>query len=81
MAEILIEGGATAQAIALLEPAPPYADLLNALAVAYAGAARYRDAEAALRRSLALDSESPGPWLNLGVALEAQGRKSAAADS
>jgi hypothetical protein len=38
-------------------------------------------AEAALRRSLALDSESPGVWLNFGVALEAQGRKSAAADS
>jgi tetratricopeptide (TPR) repeat protein len=82
VAGILLDSGSAAPAITLLEKASSRdPDVLNALAVAYTGAARYQDAEQTLRRALEVDDESPATWLNLGITLEAQSKLPGAAQA
>jgi superkiller protein 3 len=82
LAELLLQQGKTAEAIRCLENAGARASsdptLLNGLAVAYARASRFKEAESLLRRAIDVE-DVPLTWLNLGVSLEAQGRNSEAA--
>ena len=82
LAELHLQRGDTGLAIAILERvgARDSSDptLLNGLAVAYARASRFKEAESLLRRAIDVDDDLPLSWLNLGVAIQAQGRNSEA---
>ena len=80
LAELLLSMGNSGEAKRLLSRSKAeHPDLLNALAVAEVAQGRYREAEAVLRQAVRLDDWMPITHVNLGVALEAQGDRVAAA--
>lgn len=83
LAELHLARGDTDTAIRVLEDAGGRSSsdpaLLNGLAVAYARVSRFKEAESLLRRALDVEEDLPLSWLNLGVAIQAQGRNSEAA--
>lgn len=80
---LLLARGSPDQAVALLAPAlrsePESTVLLNALAVAYGFLERFPEALDLVRRAVAIDSEDPLSWLNLGVCLQQKGDSEGAA--
>ena len=81
-AQALIDGGRSAEAVLLLEPAAPEdAGAWNTLGAAYLGAGRPGPSVEALRRALRIDPDLPEPYVNLGNALSRMGDLRGAAEA